>query len=805
MKHTYIYMVVLGLILAGTMPVWALDPVIYVDDDAPAGGNGRSWATAYRHLQDALVPLMLRSSDWPLEVRVAQGTYKPDQNNANPEGSDDRQTAFVVTQGVHVAGSYAGVGAADPNLRDVVAYPTILSGDLAGNDVDVLDPNKLMHEPTRMDNSQHVVAITGSALLDGMTITGGHAHSWVVPLEDGFDPDVPLGGGAIVMGAGITIRDCVFKANFAASGGGALAEEFSADQLEEDVLLTGCTFERNVAGLYSRLPVGQGGAIMLRGKAVLTGCVFRGNQATWGGCIHSTSFGRVEMVNCLAVGNAASKGGGVLYNENGSAKVQNCTAAGNTAPEGQFLSDNSARPGRGSPPPSIRVDSCILANDGNEISNGYAALMIQYTDVVGGKSTVSDPRRTMTWGPGNIDADPCFADAGYWDANDTPDDPNDDLFVPGDYHLKSRAGRWDPATQAWVQVAVTSPCIDAGNPVLAFDDEPLPNGSRANMGVYGGTIEASKSDTRWQFITTQGPLLAEGLGVILPHEHIFTDLRGPTVAGYGQANPADVVRIMKPWLMAAREKGVGVLIECSSIGVGRNVTIIDQVARESALPVVVPTGVYGRDNFAPPEHRNMSEDELTTLFIREIREGIESTGIKAGFIKTATGSGAMTPLEEKFLRAAGRAASETGAAVASHTPVSSNASRQIAILQSIDPAIRFIWVHAQSENNRDMQRQLAARGVFVEFDSLGSNPGQDSTLITAIKDLLAAGYGDRILLSHDAGWYQPGQPNGGTQRSYTYLIDAFIPKLSDAGVDAATIRMITEINPIRAFALKTSE
>ena len=104
-----------------------------------------------------------------------------------------------------------------------------------------------------------------------------------------------------------------------------------------------------------------------------------------------------------------------------------------------------------------------------------------------------------------------------------------------------------------------------------------------------------------------------------------------------------------------------------------------------------------------------------------------------------------------------------------------------------------------------MHRQLAARGVYIEFDSLGWNPGQDSALIAAIQDLLAAGYGDRILLSHDAGWYQPGQPNGGSQMPYTYLIDTFIPKLKSAGVDDATIRMMTETNPIRAFAFKVVE
>ncbi|MHC4580219.1 MAG: phosphotriesterase family protein, partial [Planctomycetota bacterium] len=68
---------------------------------------------------------------------------------------------------------------------------------------------------------------------------------------------------------------------------------------------------------------------------------------------------------------------------------------------------------------------------------------------------------------------------------------------------------------------------------------------------------------------------------------------------------------------------------------------------------------------------------------------------------------------------------------------------------------------------------------------------------------LAAGHGDRILLSHDAGWYRPGEPNGGSQKPYTYLMNTFIAKLSDAGVDDATIRMITEINPIRAFAFKS--
>ncbi len=800
MKRRHIGQVALGLILISVSTTSAL-ATVYVDDDARAGGDGTSWATAFKHLQDILIPLQGRSSDAPIEVRVAQGIYRPDRSAEYPNGSGDTRAEFSITPGVQLLGGYVGIGAGDSNLRDIDAYPTILSGDLTGNDVEVRDPNKLASEPTRSDNSWSVVNIAGPALLDGMTITGGYAPRW---FGERMFPNLRMtGSGLWVEGTGITVRDCIFRANFALPNSGLVVKQALSPDSTIDLLFLRCAFENNVEMPAGRGgPTGRGGAMRLwYGRTAVKGCVFRGNQAAWGGCVAKTGEAYLEMENCLAVGNTASEGGAVLYNEMGAARLQNCTAVGNRAPAGRFLFDGTPRPDRGAKPPSIQITSCILANDGNEITNGYAATTIQFTDVVGSKA-IDDPQHAVIWGSGNLDTDPCFAEPGFWETNDTGD-PNDDVFVPGDYHLKSRAGRWDPAAQLWVQDAVSSPCIDAGDPSTAFEDEPAPNGERVNMGYYGNTGEASRSEYTWHLMTTQGPLLAEGLGVVLPHEHIFTDLRGPTVAGYAQADSADVVRVMKPWLVGARQAGVGVLVECTSIGVGRNVTIIDRVAREAGLPVVVPTGVYGRDNFAPPEHRNMTEDELTNLFIGEIHEGIEGTGIKAGFIKIATGSSAMTPLEDKFLRAAGRAARETGAAIASHTPVSSNASLQTGILASIDPNIRLIWVHAQSENNRAVQRQLAGRGVYIEFDSLGSNPGQDAGLIAAIQELLAAGYGDRILLSHDAGYYQPGQANGGTQRGFTYLSDTFIPKLRAAGVDEATIRLITEINPIRALGFKS--
>ena len=89
--------------------------------------------------------------------------------------------------------------------------------------------------------------------------------------------------------------------------------------------------------------------------------------------------------------------------------------------------------------------------------------------------------------PGDTDTheDPLFAIDGYWGV--------EDVWVEGDYHLKSIAGRWDPNAHIWVNDDVTSLCIDAGDPIGGCLNEPSPNGGRINQGAYGGTEKASRS------------------------------------------------------------------------------------------------------------------------------------------------------------------------------------------------------------------------------------------------------------------------------------------------------------------------
>jgi len=218
--------------------------------------------------------------------------------------------------------------------------------------------------------------------------------------------------------------------------------------------------------------------------------------------------------NNLIYGNCAKvTGGGGIYctcnypSCNSCPIISNCTIVGNTT--GWDCTGSYSRGGGIYCSTGIYhvVTNCIIrgniADDGPEIAlNEYSInpvepvvrLTISHSDVQGGQSMVYvHGYCDLNWGEGNVDVDPCFAEPGYWDPNGTPEEPNDDFWGEGDYHLKSQAGRWDPNSQSWVQDDVTSPCIDAGDPMLLIGHEPFPNGGIVNMGAYGGTAEASKS------------------------------------------------------------------------------------------------------------------------------------------------------------------------------------------------------------------------------------------------------------------------------------------------------------------------
>lgn len=303
--------------------------------------------------------------------------------------------------------------------------------------------------------------------------------------------------------------------------------------------------------------------------------------------------------------------------------------------------------------------------------------------------------------------------------------------------------------------------------------------------------------------TIKGPIEIDTLGLILPHEHLFTDLRGPNVPDYARGEPDAVVKVVEPYLAEASACGVTVLVECSTLGVGRNLSVLRSLAEVTPIHIIAPTGVY-RDAYIPESLREISEYDLTKLWTRELTEGVEETSIRAGFIKLAMSDDRPTALEIRNLKAAVRASQNTGAVIASHTIGGKVARKEMDVLEEAGLDLhRFIWIHAQTEPDISVLEDAAHRGAYLELDSVGAPYQSQTELLETTIALIKAGFVDHLLLSHDAGWYNPADRNGLPEegfRGYTSLLKDFIPALLQRGITDEQIRLITVTNPAKAFA-----
>lgn len=304
-----------------------------------------------------------------------------------------------------------------------------------------------------------------------------------------------------------------------------------------------------------------------------------------------------------------------------------------------------------------------------------------------------------------------------------------------------------------------------------------------------------------QCITTLGPKSAADVGTILPHEHVFVDLRTGNPPGFAQADPADVVALMGPELDRARQVGVTLIVECTPLGVGRRADLLKAVSEAAQFPLMVPTGIY-REPWIPEWAHRASKDELYEWMLGELQDEIAGSGVQAGWIKLSANDEGMTACEAKILRAAARAGMTTHAAIGSHTIQGRVVREQLDILERVGYSPeRFIWIHAQAEPDFDLNLEMARRGAWIEYDWIG-NPDafDDEFYIQRLQALLDAGLGHRVLISHDRGWFDPSRPQGGVAQPFTYISQHFIPKLVAAGVDNTTIEQLTHTNPFQAFA-----
>lgn len=298
--------------------------------------------------------------------------------------------------------------------------------------------------------------------------------------------------------------------------------------------------------------------------------------------------------------------------------------------------------------------------------------------------------------------------------------------------------------------------------------------------------------------TTLGALRRDQLGMILPHEHVFVDLRTPDQAGYAEASEADVVALMAPQVAAAKALGVTALVECSPCGVGRRADMDLAVSLAADLPIVVPTGIY-REPWIPAGVYGASEEAITAWMLGELNECIEETGVRAGWIKLSAGDDGITPLEAHILRAATRAAIATGAIIGSHTIKGRVVMDQLDLIEKTGgDTARFISIHTNLEPDFALHKAVAARGAWIEYDNIGWVPVEES--VALIARAIEAGLAGQLLLSHDAGWFDPAKPGGGTPKPYDVLSREVLPRLRSLGIDEATLTRITHDNPFRAYA-----
>jgi phosphotriesterase-related protein len=316
--------------------------------------------------------------------------------------------------------------------------------------------------------------------------------------------------------------------------------------------------------------------------------------------------------------------------------------------------------------------------------------------------------------------------------------------------------------------------------------------------------------------TARGPVEPEALGVTLVHEHVLNITaeiaRDQPEMAWRPSRHA-VIDSCVERLAELRSRGIGTIVDASAFGHGRDLPALAEIAMRSEVHIVVATGIYTYDalpfffQFRPPG-TSSQDDEMIELFVRDIREGVAGTGVKAGIIKCATDKAGVTPNIERVLRAVARAHRETGVPITTHTDVASRNGldqQRIFAEEGVD-LTRVIIGHSGDSQDLGYLKTLMDAGSLIGADRFGLYLPDWPTFeqrVDTVAALCADGYGDRIVLSHDASmytdWYDPGMFAVEEWRA-THISDAVLPALRERGVgDADITRMLVE-NPRRVLA-----
>jgi len=308
--------------------------------------------------------------------------------------------------------------------------------------------------------------------------------------------------------------------------------------------------------------------------------------------------------------------------------------------------------------------------------------------------------------------------------------------------------------------------------------------------------------------TVLGTIPASKLGVTLPHEHVMCDFIGAEHTDRHRWEVATVVKRMLPFLAQLKERGVTGFIDCTPAFIGRDPRVLKRLSQETGVHIVTNTGYYGgaNDKFVPRHAYDETADQVADHWVREWENGIEDTGVKPGFIKIGIDEiendfPRLSPIDEKIVRASARASKRTGLAVTCHTGggLAGLAAAKVFIGEKADPS-RFVVAHSDG-HGLPVNQTVAELGAWVSFDAISRKPLE---LHLRLVHAMAKRHANSLLLSHDNGWYEVGQENGGTVRDFNYISDVFLPAFRKVGASEATIRKLTVENPAKAFAIRST-
>ncbi len=319
-----------------------------------------------------------------------------------------------------------------------------------------------------------------------------------------------------------------------------------------------------------------------------------------------------------------------------------------------------------------------------------------------------------------------------------------------------------------------------------------------------------------QVQTVTGPIPPERLGRTLMHEHLQIGYPG-WESHSTRPGPARAERIALcvERIEELKAAGIRALLDPCPSDLGREAEFIAEVAQRTRFQIVCATGLYkesegGAAYWKFRGHFGSSVDGMAELFIRELSEGIGSTGVRAGIIKVATGPHAMSDYERDVFLAAAKASVATGAPITTHTDRGTvgDVQQRLLVEQGV-PAHRIVIGHSCGTSDHGYHMKLARGGSYLGFDRFGLDAlNPDSERVSSILRLMEKGAGDRVVVSHDSVWCWRGEPfaNPAVLEALRktnhplHFTKRMVPMLREGGASESQIEALLSENPRRFFA-----